>query len=394
MRALLLTPFSPAGLHHHAANDLAQGLAEALGEEVDLHVFAPLAPPTEHPTADRDSAPNRSFHLHSGSAVPYSPVDRFSTYPFAYRCAWGRSSTVEALQLVHSLRPSVVHGEYVQTSEALLELRGTPWSVTLHDLPSLVGRQEVAAARGPRRLVQRLELVKVGLLERRLLASADGVVTLSERDSSLVSGRARRVRVARPGVDRPRTMWREARRDTAPDPVLVFGGAMWRRANQLTASYLSEEVFPRVRAVVPQARLRIVGADPNPTVQQLGRRSGVEVTGHVADFDDEFLNAAVVLAPSMLDAGVLLKALRALAMGCPVVLNSKSAASIEGLKHGVHALIADDPDSMAAAITELLTDASLGARLGMAGSEFVLQGYTWSGYAGAYAEMMREIARH
>jgi glycosyltransferase involved in cell wall biosynthesis len=392
VRALLLTPFSPASRHLHAANDLAQGLAGALGKEVELHVFSPVDPSAAQTRSDQDSIRHGNFYIHHGSPVSCSPMGRLSTYPFAYRCAWGRSSTDEAIRLVDALRPSVVHGEYVQTSEALLKLNGTPWSMTLHDLPSLVGTQEIERARGPRRLVQSLELRKVERLERRVLASAHAVITLSERDGSLLSGRARRVRVARPGLDRPREMWSEARQRSAADPVLVFGGAMWRRANQLTARYLAEDVLPRVRSVVPEARLRIVGADPSPSVRDLNLAPGVEVTGHVADLSEEFLDAAVVLAPSMLDAGVLLKALRALAMGCPVVLNSKSAGSIEGLQRSVHALVADDPNSMAAAILELLADPSLGARLGAAGSELVLRNYTWSGYAGAYAEMLREIA--
>jgi glycosyltransferase involved in cell wall biosynthesis len=382
MRVLLLTPYSPLSFHDHAANDLAPFLVRALAQFTDLHVYAPGQQNGAQRTWSTDGVT-----YYAGSPVRLRQIDRFERYPYAARGSWSRRSTSEALAIAKMVRPDILHAEYAQAAEPLLRSGHlAPTSLTLHDLPGEAAvrpREELSALRYR---LQRLERVKTLRLRDAILERIDALFVFNERDKVKAARPRGAVEVAPVGVSVPVEGWIGDRAHTA-----AFGGAMWRLENEVTAVHLAREVMPLVRAQIPDAELRIFGARPGPEVRALESHPGVTVVGEVDDYDAEFRHAAVTLAPAMVDAGILMKAIRAMAMGCPVVLNPAAADPIVGLNSGEHALVGDGPDEIARHVVMLMNNREYAGNLGQSAKDLVLAHFSWQRAVEVYLTMWRQL---
>lgn len=382
MKVLLVTPYSPLVQHDHAANDIALPLVQALAPHMDLHVYAP--------GQQNGSLSNWQAHgltFHAGSPVNLSQLDRLGAYPYVARGSWARQSTREVVAIVHKLKPDVLHAEYAQAVEPLLRCRRlVRTSITLHDLPGEIADSERTGVVDVRYLVQRLERIKMRGLKTNILHKVDALFVRSERDRDKIPAARGSVDIAPVGLNAPATGW------VGDNPhVAAFGGAMWRAENVDTASYLARDVMPLVRERVSDAQLRIFGARPTSDVRALAAEPGVTVVGEVADYDEEFRRAGVALAPAMVEAGLLMKAIRAMAMGCPVVLNPASADPIVGLENDVHALVGDSSEEIARHVATLMEDRETAVRLGQAGMELVRPHFSWERTVEIYLEVFRRL---
>ena len=160
------------------------------------------------------------------------------------------------------------------------------------------------------------------------------------------------------------------------EPRLIFVGHMSVFHNVDAAEYLVNEILPLIRAIVPAARLDLVGAQPAAEVKRLAATPGVRVLGHVADLNAALNAATVFVAPLRFAAGVQNKVLEAMAVGLPVVTTTYVNNGL-GTEDGRHLLIANEPAAFAEAVCRLLQDATLRQTLGQNGQEFVRQHYRW-----------------
>jgi glycosyltransferase involved in cell wall biosynthesis len=119
---------------------------------------------------------------------------------------------------------------------------------------------------------------------------------------------------------------------TAPpprDPQVVFTGTMNFGPNVEGAEWFVREVWPSVRASVPNARLKIVGADPVRTVRALHNPgAGIEVTGRVPDVRPYLWASAVAIAPLLTARGVQTKVFEAVSAGLPAVVTPAVARGL------------------------------------------------------------------
>lgn len=160
-------------------------------------------------------------------------------------------------------------------------------------------------------------------------------------------------------------------------PALVFTGRMDFRPNVDAVQWFCDQIWPRIRAGVPEARFRIVGRDPVPAVQALAERPGVEVTGAVADDRPHIGRADLYVLPMRFGGGIRFKLLQALSMERPVVSTPLGAEGVEGLVDGQHLFLAERADYFAERVLELLQRPRLQMRFGQAGRRLVVERYDW-----------------
>jgi len=160
---------------------------------------------------------------------------------------------------------------------------------------------------------------------------------------------------------------------------IVFSGAMRYPPNAQAVLWFAEEVWPKVRAGRPDAKLHIVGRDPPPAVTALAGKDGIEVTGTVPDPADWMARAAVCIAPIRAAAGLQNKLLEYLATGKAVVATAAANEGI-GAMPGRDLLIEDDPAAIADAVLTLLADPARAQALGEAGRAFVVARWTWEAH--------------
>jgi glycosyltransferase involved in cell wall biosynthesis len=149
------------------------------------------------------------------------------------------------------------------------------------------------------------------------------------------------------------------------------------------------DIWPRIRDTHPEARCKIIGGRPPPSLLALGGPR-VELTGFVSDLRPHLAAAAAVVVPLRLGGGTRLKIVEAMAMRKAIVSTTLGAEGIEALA-GRHLFIEDQSAAFADAVNRLLADPGLAARIGQSARQLVVERYAWSGAARALERFYRRI---
>jgi glycosyltransferase involved in cell wall biosynthesis len=154
-------------------------------------------------------------------------------------------------------------------------------------------------------------------------------------------------------------------------PVVAFSGRLRYRPNVLAVKRLLDDIWPRVRRDVPEARLRIGGADAPSWLLALSGRDGVDVVSPVADMPAFLRGARVAAAPVAMGTGTPNKLFEAFEAGAAVVASPEvvSRAAAGGEEPPARAARTDE--EFAAALAGLLDDADASAREGARGRAWV-----------------------
>jgi glycosyltransferase involved in cell wall biosynthesis len=183
-----------------------------------------------------------------------------------------------------------------------------------------------------------------------------------------------------PVTDLPTADLLTADRRSAGPPCAIFVASFHYRPNQNGLRFLLEEVFPRVWAQLPQARLLLVGGglerDPSDDPR-------VEALGFVEDLPAAYARATCAVVPLLQGGGTPLKLIEALAYGLPTIATPRAAAAL-AVVDGEHCLIREGAQAFAEALVEVLRrgDSALGRR----GRELVAERYSIEALGGLLEE--------
>ncbi len=273
--------------------------------------------------------------------------------------------------------------EHVQLLPYARGVRAALRVLDMHNVESSLARRIGESSSGPRAWAWRAEARALRALERHGAGAVDVVAVVSELDRVTLGAI----------VDHPRVVvvpnaWDEpAPLPPAEGPVASFVALLSWGPNVDAAVWFCREVWPRVTAELPTARLQLVGRNPTAEVRALAGPT-VEVTGTVPDLEPWYARTRVSLAPLLAGGGSRLKILESLAAGRPVVATTIGAEGLEDLV-GRGVVIADEPQDMAAALLGLLTDPGRSAELGHAGAVAVGTDHSWSAAVRPLLEELR-----
>jgi hypothetical protein len=144
-------------------------------------------------------------------------------------------------------------------------------------------------------------------------------------------------------------------------PSILFQGYLGYPPNIDAAQWLAASIAPLIRAAVPGTEVRLVGR-PGENVTRLHQPGVVTVVGEVRSMDDELARTTVALVPLRYGSGTRVKILESFAHRIPVVSTTLGAEGLD-VEDGVHLLLADDAEGLAAATARLLGDSELRVRL-------------------------------
>jgi sugar transferase (PEP-CTERM/EpsH1 system associated) len=157
---------------------------------------------------------------------------------------------------------------------------------------------------------------------------------------------------------------------------LLFTGKMDFRPNIDAVLWFAQQVLPLIQAQRPGTTFAIVGQRPHPRLDVLRNLPGVAITGYVEDVRPYLAGAAVYVAPLRVGGGTRLKLLEAMVMGMPIVSTTVGAEGFP-VVHGQELILADEPESFARAVLNLLENPTRRARLGAVGRAFAQANYGW-----------------
>jgi len=137
-------------------------------------------------------------------------------------------------------------------------------------------------------------------------------------------------------------------------PTVVYGADLTNPVNADTALVLARDVFPRVRSLIPTARLVLAGPLPEGGLPFLARE-GVLIPGRLATVAALLRRADVIAIPARVSDSNPTPVLEALHAGRAVVA---SPPALRGLNENARRAVVtcDEPQNFATAIARLLKD--------------------------------------
>ncbi len=294
----------------------------------------------------------------------------------------------ERLDVVNLEFPYLAHFRFQQSPPGTPR---PPLVIDTHEIAYDIVRQ--FARRGgslARKLYAGLDWRKLRREELAAFRAAEGICTCSTADQQRLLAEVPSART----VVIPNAADVEHYQPRASDPprdgrTVVFFGLMSTFPNIDGALFFLREIWPRIAAERPQARCKIIGARPPPSVLELaGPR--VEITGLVDDLRPHLAAAAVLVVPLRIGGGTRLKIVEGMAMGKAIVSTALGAEGIDAVP-GRDILIADDAERFAASVIRLLDDPDLAARLGRSARQVAVERYAWSAAAATLENFYREI---
>jgi polysaccharide biosynthesis protein PslH len=247
-------------------------------------------------------------------------------------------------------------------------------------------------------MMYRMEFRKMLRYERAAVCKFQHVIAVSENDRSLMTRwvDGDRVTVVPTGVDLAHYRPDPAACDAnASAPLITFVGAMDWEPNVDGVEYFCSEVWPAIKAEVPQARFRIVGRNPDRRVQKWASNSinddgSIEVTGRVPSIVEHLRQSAIVIVPLRIGGGTRLKIYEAMATAKAVVSTTVGAEGLD-VHNGRDIILADDPRSFAQAVIMLLRDPELRRRYEKAAVETAAR-YDWPAIGERFSEVLQSVA--
>lgn len=138
---------------------------------------------------------------------------------------------------------------------------------------------------------------------------------------------------------------------------IFFVGFFGHAPNVDAIVYFTSEIWPLVRARLPDVRLFIIGSGDFEQTAAF-KQPGIEIIGYVRDLDQYFNNCRMTVAPLRFGAGSKGKVVSSMCHGLPIVGTSIATEGLE-CESGVHIMVADSSESFAEAIVQLYSDQAL-----------------------------------
>jgi glycosyltransferase involved in cell wall biosynthesis len=285
----------------------------------------------------------------------------------------------------------LIQCEYLQTGHFANVDRKIPAVLTDVEVLSLsyASRYRALPWSSPRKFSALTAWMRMINYEEKLLRRFAAVVVLTEREQEFLARYAPGVKVYQNpmGVDSDFF-------SPGPQPPekasVVFVGNFRHPPNLSGAMWFLRQVWPRIRARNPEARLYIVGGSPTPALQGMDGLEGVTVTGFVEDVRPYLQRAAVFIAPIFEGAGLRTKVLEAWAMQKPVVGTRLAFAGLTG-QDGEVCRMAEDPATFADSVCELLENTGLANQMGVRARQLVLSRFSWEAFADLYDRIYQEL---
>ena len=284
---------------------------------------------------------------------------------------YNRKAARKVDELIKRHQPDLLFGQLLRVAEYLRH-QDIPKALDYQDVFSYGMKRRRDIASWITRPVFNMEYKRLSRYEAAIFDDFDVKTIISEPDRNLIPHPKKdEILIIPNGVDhdyfKPRQQ--EKRYD------IVFTGNMSYAPNVNAAEYLAGEIMPLVWKALPDAKLYLAGATPDPKVKKAASER-IFVSGWLDDIRDAYAQSRVFIAPMRLGTGLQNKLLEAMSMGLPAITTPLANASL-GAKPGEEILIGSNAEEMAQHIITLLTDKDKAEQIAQAGFDFTNRVYDW-----------------
>lgn len=156
---------------------------------------------------------------------------------------------------------------------------------------------------------------------------------------------------------------------------IVFTGNMAYAPNVNAVEYLAYHIMPLVWKHLPNAKLYIAGATPDPRVKKVASEK-IIISGWLDDMRNAYAQSRIFIAPMRIGTGLQNKLLEAMSMKLPCI-TTPLANNPLGAEDRKEILVGNNEYELADHIITLLTDNEKADNMAQNGYDFVHRVYDW-----------------
>ena len=303
----------------------------------------------------------------------------FSTMPLLLTVYHSRKDIKAIQNIIRQNTFDLIHVEPFYIMHNIPQTR-TPILLVEHNIEYLVYRRYVNHfPLLPLRPLLHLDVGKMKEWEKVMWTRADRVAVVSALDKKIIEETGvKNVAIIPNGVDLSYFKYSQES-STNPIPTVLYVGNMRWFENRDAVNYLLMQIWPNIKAQVPQARLLIVGREADKHFSSREDKS-IKIYANVPDIRKFYQEATCLLAPIRKGGGTKYKILEAMASGLPVITTSIGVEGLE-IENNREAKIAETPTDLANATCEILIDKEQSKSLAKNARELIENKYSWDSIA-------------
>ena len=283
-------------------------------------------------------------------------------------------------ELIRHHKPDMLFGQLLRVAPYLHKVK-IPKTIDYQDVFSMGMKRRAEIAGIISRPFFEMEYNRLKSYERRVFDEFDVKTIISEPDRANIDHPDRnKILIVPNGVDHE--YYKPQEREKLYD--IVFTGNMGYAPNVNAVEFLAYEIMPKVWEKLPDAKLYIAGAQPDPKVKKVAS-SNIIVSGWIDDMRDAYAQSRIFIAPMRIGTGLQNKLLEAMSMKIPCITTSLANGSLHAV-NGKEILVDNSSSELAADIVFLLKRPDKAAELAEEGYNFVNRVYDW----GAATKIMED----
>ena len=366
------------------------------------------------PRRNQKSPPELQFwRCTTDEALAYPPPKKNSaalTWPInplghPSDCYYSEVAAAEIVEIIAGYRPDVVVIEGLWLYRYIGYLAPFNCRVVLdcHNVEAAVSQEIIATLNEnelPWRLMRKLLPNRTKAIEQIAIKSVDQIWVCSENDARLMQRTydiPTSIHVIPNALDVNSYERVRARSYRYPNgvnsngKVLIFPALFGWAPNIVAASFLINELFPRLAKVYPDSQLILGGDRPSPEMIDAARQdSRIMVTGAVPDMRPYLASASAMVVPLFQGGGTRFKILEAFAAKLPVISTAKGAEGL-AVQDGIHLLLAETADEFVDAVQRLWMDGHLAKQLAVNALQLVTKSYSFPVISQQIADAVHEL---
>ena len=273
--------------------------------------------------------------------------------------------------IISKHKPDMLFGQLLRVAEYLRNEK-TPKTIDYQDVFSMGMKRRSEVAPFFMKPFFNMEYRRLKRYERNIFDDFNVKTIISEQDRNFIDHENKdEILIVPNGVDHEYYSPQEQEKKYD----IVFTGNMAYAPNINAVEYLAHNILPLVWRELPNVKMYIAGATPDPRVKKAAS-DRVIISGWLDDMRDAYAQSRIFIAPMRIGTGLQNKLLEAMSMKLPCITTSLANNPL-GAEADKEILVGNNEYELADHIITLLTDKEKANSIAQNGYDFVHRVYDW-----------------
>jgi sugar transferase (PEP-CTERM/EpsH1 system associated) len=274
--------------------------------------------------------------------------------------------------LIEKHKPDMLFGQLLRVAE-YIRYEKTPKTIDYQDVFSMGMKRRKEIAPFYMKPFFNMEYKRLKRYEHNIFNDFDIKTIISAQDRNFIDHeRKDEILIVPNGVDHEYY----TPQDCEKKYDIVFTGNMAYAPNVNAVEYLANHILPLVWKKLPETKLYIAGATPDPRVKKVASEK-IIISGWIDDMRDAYAQSRIFIAPMRIGTGLQNKLLEAMSMRLPCITTTLANNPL-GAEIDKEILVGNNEHELANHIITLLTNKEKADTLAQSGYDFVSRVYDWS----------------